>query len=126
MKFLKNTTVSFGIGAFAYGLMEVIWRGFTHPSMMLAGGICVPILSAINKNCRKLRFLYRCIIGSAAITAVEFIFGCVFNLLLHKSVWDYSGLKCNVLGQICLLYSVIWAFICIPALPLCEKICGRR
>lgn len=124
--FLKKHTVPFGIGAFGYGLIEIIWRGFTHPSMMLAGGLSVIVLSAINKSFRGLRLLYRCIIGSAAITVIEFIFGCIFNLALKKGVWDYSSVKFNVLGQVCLLYSVLWGFLCIIALPLSEKLCSTK
>jgi uncharacterized membrane protein len=34
-------------------------------------------------------------------------------------VWDYSGLPLNLLGQICLLYTIIWFTLCIPAYLLC-------
>ena len=40
--------------------------------------------------------------------------GVVFNLYLGMSVWDYSEVKGNILGQICPLYSMLWCFICIP------------
>ena len=42
------------------------------------------------------------------ITAVEFVFGLVFNVFLGMSVWDYSSVPGNILGQICPLFSVLW------------------
>ena len=36
----KTNFVLFGIGALGYGLIEILWRGYTHYSMLTAGGIC--------------------------------------------------------------------------------------
>lgn len=58
-----------------------------------------------NKNISPFLFaLYAAI----TITLLEFIFGIVFNQLLKMNVWDYSGVPLNVLGQICLPFSLIW------------------
>lgn len=56
----------------------------------------------------------RCLLGSLMITGLEFLTGCLVNLKLHWKVWDYSNLKYNFLGQISLLYSVLWFFLTIP------------
>lgn len=122
MKEINADLVMFGVGAVGYSALEILWRGYTHPSMMLAGGICFLSFSRIAERMKHSRTLYRCIAGSAAVTTVELCFGIVFNLLLQKSVWDYSRIPLNFMGQICLLYSVLWGFLCIPCIPLAGKI----
>lgn len=117
MILLKKYLILFLLGAFAYGLLEVIWRGNSHWSMMIAGGICFIIFSLIAERLKELHFLYKCILGSLAVTAVEFIFGMIFNVFLGLSVWDYSNIPLNLFGQICLLFSVLWGFLCIFAIP---------
>ena len=34
------------------------------------------------------------------------------------NVWDYSGFPLNIMGQVCLLYSVLWGLLSIVAIPL--------
>ena len=112
----------FGIGAFAYGLLEVIWRGNSHWSMMIAGGISFVAFAFISKKLKGFPLLYKCILGSLTVTALELIFGVIFNIILEQSVWDYSNIPLNLFGQICLLFSVLWGFLCIAAIPLSEYI----
>lgn len=112
----------FAIGSLGYCAIELLWRGHTHWSMALAGGICFSLITAIQKHFPNMRFLYKCIMGSICITVVEFVFGLIFNILLNKNVWDYSNVKFNILGQVCLLYTVLWGFITALALPLSKKL----
>ena len=49
--------------------------------------------------------------GSLTITSLEFITGIIVNLILKKRVWNYSVMKYNVFGQICLVYSALWALM---------------
>lgn len=107
-------TLLFGFGFFGYGLIEIIWRGRTHPSMSLAGGITFCILTAISEKLKPFNFLYRCILGGIFITFVELIFGTVVNLWLKSDVWDYSMFPINFAGQICITYSVLWCFLSAP------------
>lgn len=64
----------------------------------------------------------KCLIGSAVITGVEFIFGVVVNLWQKWNVWDYSNLKFNLLGQICPLYSGLWFLLSIPIVFISRKL----
>jgi uncharacterized membrane protein len=50
-------------------------------------------------------------IGACIITILEFITGCIVNLYFKWNVWDYSHLPLNLLGQICLPFSIIWFFL---------------
>ena len=60
----------------------------------------------------------RALLGAGLITGVEFLSGCVLNLWLRWAVWDYSRLPGNLLGQICLPYSLMWCLLAIPGTAL--------
>lgn len=113
---MKNYLILFGLGAFSYGLIEVLWRGYSHWSMMIAGGICFSVFSLISEKL-KLPLLYKCILGSLSVTSVELVFGLFFNVFLGLSVWDYSNIPLNLFGQVCLLFSVLWGFLSAFAIP---------
>ena len=121
MIILKNYIVLFGLGAFAYGLLEVIWRGNSHWTMMIAGGIVFVVFSLIAEKFKGVHLLYKCILGSLTVTVVELIFGVIFNLGFGFDVWDYSHIPINLFGQICLLFSVLWGLLSIVAIPLSYK-----
>mgnify|MGYP004544791051 CR=1 FL=1 len=115
-KIYKNT-VFFGTGAYFYGLLEVLCRGYTHFSMLIAGGVCFVLIAALSAL-KRLNFIFKCIISGGIITAVEFAFGCIFNLWLGLNVWDYSDVPYNVLGQICPKFFGIWVAVGALALLL--------
>ena len=116
----KKYAVFFIIGGLGYAIIELLWRGRTHWSMMLAGGICFILFSVISEKLRGQRLLYKAILCALAVTSVEFIFGIVFNIILRMQVWDYSGVPLNFLGQICLLYTVIWGILGLIFVPLAD------
>ena len=109
----------FTVGAIGYALIELAWRGRTHWTMMITGGICFMIIYALSKL-ERIPLAYKCAMGALGITSVEFIVGCIVNKALGWGVWDYSTMQFNIMGQICLLFSIIWYLMCIPALYLCK------
>ena len=115
----------FGVGAFGYGLIEVLWRGYTHWSMLGAGGICFMFFGAISEKFKKAGLLFKSLIGSGFITAIEFIFGVIFNLILKKNVWDYSKMPLNVIGQICAPYSCLWVLLSLVGIPFAGRVNKR-
>ena len=115
--FRENFTI-FALGGTVYGLIEVVARGYTHWSMILTGGLAFLLIHIINVNLKSRSLFLRCAIGCGIITALEFGVGCIVNRGLHMGVWDYSGQKLNILGQICPLFSILWFLICIPAVYL--------
>lgn len=117
--------ILFGIGFYGYGLLEIIWRGYTHISMALTGGVILCILSATDTLTFKLRLLYRALIGGIIITAAELSVGMLVNVYKDYAVWDYSMLPLNYKGQICLLYSVLWCLLCLPVIFVESKIKRR-
>lgn len=70
------------------------------------------ILCFISAEMKKTPLLKKCLFGAAVITAVEFIFGIIFNMVLNMNVWNYENVPLNLLGQICLPYSVLWFGLC--------------
>lgn len=115
MSRFKEFLIVFGVGAFLYGGIEVAFRGYTHWSMFLTGGIIFYSLYLMFGYIGKGRILLKCIIGCVIITTGEFLVGCVVNLLFSMDVWDYSDQMMNIFGQICLLFSLGWFFLSIPA-----------
>ena len=109
----------FLLGGILYQTLELFWRRRTHPSMFWAGGTCAVLLELLCNNVFfGLPLLLRCLTGALVITLVEFSFGCVVNLRLGWNVWDYSTFRFHFMGQICPLYSSLWAIVSLPALTL--------
>lgn len=111
-------------GAIAYGLVEVIVRGYTHWTMLLAGGAVMALFCHINKT-ESLNIFLKCLIGAFVITSIELAFGLVVNIRLGWNVWDYSDKPFNLFGQICPYFSIGWFFISILGFRLCNVISGR-
>lgn len=115
----KKNTVFFVTGGVGYGALELLCRRRTHWSMVCAGGLSFMLFSKVAETCRRSR-LCKAAICAAGVTAIEFCFGVVFNLLLKKNVWDYSRCRGNILGQICPLYTTLWGVLGFVFLPLAE------
>lgn len=110
----------FGTGGSVYLLLELLYRGHSHISMFFAGGLSAALIFLIccAGRTRRTGWVTRCAVGSAIITAVEFCTGVFVNLYLQLQVWDYSTLPLNLLGQVCLPFSVFWFFLTLPILAL--------
>ena len=100
-------------GGVGYGLIEVIWRGYTHPSMVITGGICFSMICAINGKLSARPLLLRSTACAFGVTVIEFCVGILVNRVFQMGVWDYSDKWLNLFGQICPLYSVFWFGLCL-------------
>jgi len=105
-------------------MIELLWRGRTHWSMFLVGGACFELIGCIHTRLCRASLLLRSVVCAAAVTGVELVSGCILNRWLRLRVWDYSGMRFNILGQVCLLYSVLWLFLSAAACPL-YAVCRR-
>ena len=109
----------FLVGGTLYFFIEILFRGYSHPSMFICGGICFLLIGLINEfKAIRLPLIGQMFISCIMITAVEFITGLIVNIWLGLNVWDYSSRPFNVLGQICLLYTVLWFFLSFAAIIL--------
>jgi len=122
LKKVKVDLIIFSLGACGYGLIELLWRGHTHWSMLTAGGLSFCGLSIIAEKFRNVGIFLKAIFGGILITAVELSFGVIFNILFKKNVWDYSKMPLNLGGQICALYSFFWVVLSFFAIPLASAL----
>ena len=114
MRFWKQA-VLFYMGGGAYMTLEFLWRGRSHYSMFLLGGVCFLIIGRLG---RKLPLAVRLIANSGVITALELLTGLLVNR--NYSVWDYRSTPFNYLGQICLPFSLLWIPVSLLGLMIYE------
>lgn len=107
-------------GGTAYGLVEVLYRGHTHWTMLLLGGLCFWLMAQIGSRLPSLPNWLCAVPCAYMITVLEFLTGCVVNLGLGWNVWDYSSLPLNLLGQVSLTFLGLWYLLSLPALPLAK------
>lgn len=107
-------------GGIIYFYFEIFTRGYSHISMFLLGGVCFALVGYIGNRMlgKKIHFAVKLLIimlsSSVIITSLELLTGIYVNLYLELNVWDYSHMKINLIGQICLLYSMIWGLMGLP------------
>lgn len=118
MNFWKSV-LFFCIGGSSYVGLELLWRGRSHYTMFLAGGLCFLLLGKLNRTMRR-PLLLRGLAGAGIITSVEFLTGLLANR--NFTIWDYRDLPLNLLGQICLPFSVLWIPLSLGAMFFYEKI----
>lgn len=104
--------VLLSIGGLLYVLCELVFRGRSHWTMFIVGGLCFWFIGLINEVIPwEMPLWQQCIIGAIIITAVEFLSGCIINIGLGWHVWNYSELPFNIMGQICLPFTLLWVVI---------------
>ena len=92
----------YAAGGLLYGLIEILWRGWTHWSMVLCGGLCFLVMYLISGL--PLCLMKKCVLS------------------LGWNVWDYSAERLNLLGQICPRFALLWLLLSVPGLWLCSRI----
>ena len=104
--------ILFGLGGIFYVIIELLRRGNSHWSMFVLGGLCFLIIGLINEQSRgKIPLILQMSISAVIITALEFVTGYIVNIKLDMNVWNYSDLPYNIMGQVCLLYTILWFFL---------------
>lgn len=109
MKNILKYFILFSLGGIFYIIIELLWRGYSHWSMFILGGLCFVLIGVINEFYTfDIPLFIQMLIGAFIITVLEFITGCIVNLWLELDVWDYYDMPMNILGQICLPYTILW------------------
>ena len=108
-----------------YFFLEVIWKiAHGRPESISWTMLTLAIVLAIPLERFGAELPWECplwaqgLICGTGITAVEFVSGLVLNVWFKMGVWDYSSLWGNLLGQICLPYSLMWCLLAIPGTAL--------
>lgn len=116
---IKKYEFLFFVGATIYVVIEKIYRGYSHWTMFLLGGICFIAIGLINEVIPwDMPLLLQMFISGVIITVLEFITGCIVNLWLGWNVWDYSELPFNLWGQISLFSSIVWVGLSLVGIVL--------
>lgn len=97
----------FLVGFVGYPLLELAYRGRTHYSMALAGGLATSLIGRVSRVRGSIP-AKACICG-LGITAIEGAFGLIWNR--QYGVWDYRRQPLNWRGQVCAKYTALWCVL---------------
>ena len=111
--FILKEFIIFIIFGLMYVTIELLYRGYTHYSMFIVGGICGVLIGLINDNTPDMPLLPQCVLGTVIITVIELLTGLFLNVYLGLNVWDYSNQPFNFMGQICPQFCIIWCILSI-------------
>ena len=115
--------VLFYLGGLAYMVVEFIWRGYSHGSMFLLGGLCFLLVGGGVARLSRLPLWVRILVGAGVITALELATGLLVNR--NFEVWDYRTLPYNFMGQISLAFSLLWIPVSLIAMGLYAWVNGK-
>lgn len=112
LSYLKKESILFLLGGILYFFIEILYRGYSHWTMCIVGGLCFVLMGLINELFTFDMYIeIQAIISSIIITILEFISGYLINIVLKWNVWDYSNMPFNIMGQVCLLFTFMWFFL---------------
>ena len=69
----------FVLGGSAYGLMEVLFRGHTHWTMVITGGACILTLYLLSGWLMSIPLILAAASGALIVTAYEFCVGMIVS-----------------------------------------------
>lgn len=118
MKFWKQA-VLFYLGGMIYTGLELLWRGFSHWSMFLLGGLCFLVIGGLGRVRQPLPLPARTVAAAGIVTVLEL--GCGLLVNREYQVWDYRHLPLNYHGQICLPFTLLWIPVSFAAIVVYER-----
>lgn len=111
-KQLSKHLILFLIGGMAYVGIELLWRGYSHWTMFILGGLCFICCGLLNEIIPwEMVLSKQMLIGAVIVTLLEFLTGMIVNVKLGWNVWDYSNLPLNICGQICPIFFIAWYYV---------------
>lgn len=105
--------IVFILGGYAYAMIEILFRGYTHWTMVLTGGACILTMYMLTDWLMSVPLVVGALMCALIITFYEFCVGIIVNLRLGWQVWDYSDMPGNILGQICPTFTILWFLLCL-------------
>ena len=112
MKKISKYIFLFGFGGTIYYSVEILFRGFSHWTMFVLGGICFLFMYIQGRITGWQDAFWKQLVRSVIfVTAMEFIFGIIINKYLLWDVWDYSLMPLHLFGQICLPFTLIFSVL---------------
>ena len=111
-KIITKYLFLFGIGGGVYILIELLYRGYSHWTMFILGGLSFVLVGILNEFYTwKMPIELQMLIGGGTITLLELVMGIIVNINLCWDIWDYSDMPFNFMGQICLTFSLMWILL---------------
>ena len=78
IKWLKELLIFIIFGC-CYLLFEIMWRGYTHWTMFIVGGLCGFLIGLINEKNKEMPLIKQCLISTLIVTVIEFISGFIIK-----------------------------------------------
>ena len=117
--FIWRICMLFSLGGSAYFILELLWRGRSHGSMFLLGGLCFLLIGTIDRFLKHIPLSLRLLLSAGVITVLELLTGLLVNRDFR--IWDYRRMPLQYRGQICLVYSLLWIPVSLLGLLLYKK-----
>ena len=112
-KKISEYLVLWAIGGCIYYGIEIIFRGYSHESMFILGGLCMQFFTWQGQLTEwQDSILQQTIRCTIFVVSMEFVTGIIVNKWYHLKVWDYSSMPFQLFGQICLPFAFIFSFLC--------------
>ena len=116
-KLLAHIPISV-IGGLTYMGIEILWRGHTHWTMGVLGGVCFVLIGLLDEWQDHPPLWLQMVQGAVLVTALELITGLIVNRWLGWNVWDYSDMPGNLWGQVCPQFAAAWLVLSWAAVKL--------
>lgn len=103
---------------------KFINRGFLNgPYCPIYGFGVIIVVGFLNPIRENFIVLY---IGSAILTsALEFVTGFVLEKIFHQKWWDYNEEHFNIMGYVCLKFSLLWGVACLIVVRMIHPLIER-
>ena len=112
-------------GGSVYFMLEVVYKTLrgeperiSWTMLLLAILLCAPIERAGAQLPWECPLWAQAGLCAALVTTTEFAAGLILNIWLGLGIWDYSGLRWNLLGQICPQFAALWFALCFVFIPI--------
>lgn len=113
MKKISEYLFLWAIGGTVYYSLEMCFRGFSHWTMFVLGGICLVFFTVQGQMLHWEEPMWRQILRCTIfVVSAEFITGIIVNKWLHLAIWDYSTMPLQLFGQICLPFAILFSGLC--------------
>lgn len=113
MKRMSEYSFLWAFGGTLYYTFEVFFRGFSHWTMFVLGGVCGVFCVWQGRILKWTEPLWiqiaRC---TTFVVACEFVTGIIVNKWLRWHVWDYADQPLQLFGQICAPFAIIFSGLC--------------
>lgn len=108
----------------AVELGKFINRGFLNgPYCPIYGVGVIIVIGCLNPIKDNILVLY---IGSVLLTsALEFVTGFILEKIFHQKWWDYTDEHFNVMGYVCLKFSLLWGVACLIVVRMIHPLIER-